>query len=323
MPTFSEKSETMHTCRIHRCLFGGIALAALFFASPARADLTLGSLGGYAMFAGGTTSDSNSTAYINLNNYSTYGTIAAAKIQGAAPNDYYGNIMVGGSNSQPAGTLHSGFTFSNGNTFNTQRSDAIALSNGLQGLAATQTLSGITTTGSTIVGNGGVNVIDVNGNITKAFALSGGANDYFVFNVTGALNVGSGAIADITGTGVTANHIIFNLIGSGTVNTMTPDTLYGTLLSVNGHYTYTLDSVAYGAAINLYDSPNAIKGLSDQFQYGKVGSTDYTFSGITAVPEPSSIALMGMGVLGMTGAALRRHRRVARSAAGTASGLSA
>jgi hypothetical protein len=323
MPTILDKSELMHNRRIHRGLVGGIALAALCFASTARADLTLGSLGGYAMFAGGTTSDNNSNAYINLNNYSTYGTLAAAKIQGAASNDYYGNVMVAASNSQPAGTLHSGFTFSNGNTFNTQRSDAIALGNGLQGLAATQTLSGITTAGSTIAGNGGVNVIDVNGNITKAFGLSGGANDYFVFNVTGSLNVGSGAIADITGTGVTANHIIFNFIGSGIVNTTVSDTLYGTLLSVNGNYTYNLDSVAYGAAINLYDGANAIKGSSDQVQYGKVGSTNYTFSGITAVPEPSSITLMGMGVMGLTGAAIRRHRRLARSVAGTANGLSA
>ncbi|HEY2837902.1 MAG TPA: collagen-binding domain-containing protein [Pirellulales bacterium] len=279
--------------------------------SPCSATLlTLGHASNFAMLADLTTADSTSatkTASINLNNYTINGDLGAPTIKGAAPNHYNGNIYTANS-SQPAGTLVGTYHPSSAATINTAAADAITFSNQIAALTTTQTVSG-NLNGQTITGAGGVNVIDVTGGITGAFNVHGGANDIFVFNVHGTMNVTSGVIGgNNAGSTVTPSQIIYNFIGTTagqTVKTMVPNTVNGTLLSVNGNYTFTLDSVANGQAINLFDGATAITGMSAQFQNG----TGNFFRGVP-VPEPSTIALgiAGFACLGFV-AQRKRLRR--------------
>jgi PEP-CTERM motif len=296
---------------------GAVVLSPLAFlafsplaVAPARAgSITLGAAGNFAMFADVT--GSTGTTNINLNNFIVNGNLGAPTITGAAPNHYNGNVYTTGG-SQPAGTFGTGCTYNNSSSalISQAQQDAITASNQLAALTATQTLSGISSN-VTIAGNGGVNVIDVNGSITSGFKVSGGANDIFVFNVTGTLNFNSGIAADITGTGVTASNIIYNFIGTTagqTVNTMVPDTINGTLLSVNGNYKYTLDSLANGAAIDLYNGATAITGMSGQTQNG----TGNFFNGVpSSIPEPSTLLLASLGALGVIGGYGLHRRRSA------------
>ena len=300
----------LHQSILRRLVFGPAVLTLLGVAAPQAlaASITLGSAGNFAMFAD-VTEGSSGTTNIDLNAYTLYGGIGAPTIAGAAPNQYFGNIYTGNS-SQPAGTLNSGYTYfpNSGTIISNAQADAATASNQLAALVATQTINGDLRSG-TITGNGGVNVINLNGSITGGFKVSGGASDIFVFNVTGTLNFNSGIAADISGTGVTASHIIYNFIGTTPnqiVNTMVPDTIYGTLLSTNGNYHFTLDSDVYGGAIDLYNGTTAIRGMSVQNQFG----TGNFFTGVPtfAVPEPSSLMMGSIAALSGLGYLWRRSR---------------
>jgi hypothetical protein len=170
--------------------------------------------------------------------------------------------------------------------------------------------------GQTIVGNGDTNVITVTGSITGGFQVRGGPNDIFVFNVLGALNMNSGiAGANASGSTVTPSQIIYNFIGTApgqTVSTAVPATVNGTLLSVNGNYTYALDSVANGQAIDLFNGTTAITGLSAQTQNG----TGNFFAGVAAaVPESPSFTMAMLVTVLFAGVGVYRRRRSRTAAA--------
>jgi hypothetical protein len=127
----------------------------------------------------------------------------------------------------------------------------------------------------------------------------------FVLNVMGTMNVSTGVIGgNVAGSVVTPSHILYNFIGTTagqTVNTMVPNTVNGTLLSVNGNYTYNLDSVANGQAINLFNGTTSITGLSAQFQNG-------TGNFFVGVPEPATASLAAFTALALTRFTRRRRR---------------
>ena len=50
-----------------------------------------------------------------------------------------------------------------------------------------------------VTGNGGLNVIAINGNIKASLVLSGGADDTFIVNVTGSLNLGNKEMLGLSG----------------------------------------------------------------------------------------------------------------------------
>lgn len=92
--------------------------------------------------------------------------------------------------------------------------DALAASSQYAGLAPTQDVGNINTD-VTITGTGGTNVIKVNNvNMGRGdiLALTGGANDVFVINVSGRFVFQSGAIQL---NGVTPDHVVFNVPTSG------------------------------------------------------------------------------------------------------------
>jgi hypothetical protein len=110
--------------------------------------------------------------------------------------------------------------------------DANALSTAASALPATQTFANINGA-TTITGNGGTNVIDVGSIMNAPLTLSGGANDIFVFNVSGTIQTNQPMT--LSG-GVTASHILFNLTGTtGNIfQTSGGDLLFGTFLATDG-----------------------------------------------------------------------------------------
>ena len=93
--------------------------------------------------------------------------------------------------------------------------DALNASTTAQGLTATQTFGNISST-TTVTGNGGLNVIDINGSINlnnASLILSGSASDVFIVNVTGSASFGGTGGLSLAG-GVTPNHVLYNFTGS-------------------------------------------------------------------------------------------------------------
>jgi hypothetical protein len=132
---------------------------------------------------------------------------------------------------------------------------ALASANSVSAYAAaltpTQTFGNITTT-TTIIGAGGLNVIDLTSIHNAALTLSGSANSIFVINVSDYYATNQ----PMTLSGVTANHVLFNLTGPGTGNggmslqTSGGAILYGTFLNTGGGQ-INLDNVSVtGAIIN-------------------------------------------------------------------------
>jgi uncharacterized lipoprotein NlpE involved in copper resistance len=94
------------------------------------------------------------------------------------------------------------------------QADANAASAADAALTPTVTLGNVTKS-LTLLGNGGSNVISVQSLNYRGdtLTLSGGANDTFVFNVTGAFHFARSTMV-LTG-GVTANHVLFNFPTAG------------------------------------------------------------------------------------------------------------
>lgn len=127
-------------------------------------------------------------------------------------------------------------------------SDATAFSSSLAGLAATQTLAAIML-GShgtvTISGGAGINVIalpSINTGTKSMITINAGANEFVIVNIgtstdPGSLQLGNGASIVLTG-GITPDHVIFNLMGTGTTAQLGNDTvLNGTILAPQGQFT--------------------------------------------------------------------------------------
>jgi hypothetical protein len=108
--------------------------------------------------------------------------------------------------------------------------DALSAAAAAKALSPTQTFGTISSP-TTINGNGGQNVIKINGDIKNSLTLNGTVNDTFVNNVTGTANLGGSSALGLAG-GVTANNVLYNFTGtSGTIATHVGDVVNGTLLA--------------------------------------------------------------------------------------------
>jgi len=140
-------------------------------------------------------------------------------------------------------------------------------------------------------GNGGLNVININGNITTSLILNGSATDIFIVNVTGTLSLTGSDVLGVAG-GVSGNNVLYNFTGSGgTLTTHVNNMVNGTLLAPN--YDFILHSL----------NGRIIGGQNITLMSGA------TVNGPPppAVPEPTTILLLGSGIVGIA-AKLRKRR---------------
>jgi Ice-binding-like len=295
------------------------ALVALFvFAGADRcfADFTgLGAAGGYAVLGldtppppgtptQGTTIDASLvtiTGNVGVSDMST--------LKNAAPSKVIGDVYVAaGGTVNNSGTI-TGTIFTHSANFPQAVTDAFAANTAGAALMATQTFtaSSINTAGKTITGNGGLNVIDITGDINlnnHNITLSGGASDIFVVNVTGNLDLVGTASLVLTG-GLSTGNVLYNFTGGtsahhGSFNTHIGDNVYGTMLAP--YYDMNLDGNWYG---ELIGGPMTIGLLSNATVTNSASFPSFTLP----VPEPSEfVALSAMSLVGLGGVFFFRRR---------------
>ena|ERR1051325_9198566 len=184
----------------------------------------------------------NSLVTINGNEYVSQG----GSLVNMAPSTINGNVYeyAAGQYSGP-GKLHGSINV-NPALLTQIDVDALNLASGASALAPTVVLGTISSP-TAITGNGGVNVIDVNGDIKNTLVLNGTANDVFVVNVTGTLTLGGNATLGVSGPVATGN-VLYNFTGaSGTISTHVGNVVNGTLLAPT--YSFNLDGGFNGRII--------------------------------------------------------------------------
>jgi hypothetical protein len=217
----------------------------------------LGTAANYGVLGLENTSINNSLVTINGNE----GVSQGGSLVNMAPSTITGNVYEFATG-QYSGPGHlGGSVITNPSLLTQNDTDALNASTAAAALAPTQTLSGV---GSPTVvnGNGGLNVIDVNGNITNSLTLNGTSSDFFVVNVTGNVALGGSSVLGLSG-GVTAANVLYNFIGSDTVATHVGNTLNGTLLGPNT--SFNLDGTFNGEIIGGGKSISLLSGAVVNF----------------------------------------------------------
>jgi len=190
--------------------------------------------------------------------------------------------------------------------------------------AISQTLSGEPGAPLTLTAGGSVNAssgtMDANGNEVftatidpsfvagSTFTINGASSQTVAINIgaTGTGSVGFDGSIVLTG-GITPDQVLFNF-DSGSYDTNSG----GDTLTIDNGLA-SLDPETTGS----YFDPNGAIDIIDSVINGRVfgGPTDFQITDstiIAPVPEPTSLALFGAGILGF-GILRRRHRRPARS----------
>ncbi len=130
--------------------------------------------------------------------------------------------------------------------------DAVDGSHGLARLPAEQVLPEIKDTG-TIVGHAGLNVIEskkIELEKGEVLTITGGADSVFVFNLDEKIKLKDGASIVLTG-GVTADSVIFNVLGDKDSSVESGAVVRGTIISLWAKVTVKdQGSVLYGSAIS-------------------------------------------------------------------------
>ena len=141
--------------------------------------------------------------------------------------------------------------------------DANAASLFAESLSPTQTL-GALSGDVTINGNGGLNVINIEGLHNATVMINGTANDIFVFNVAGDFSTNRRFILN---GGVGASNLLFNLLATdGNIfQTSGGNELYGTFLATRGGDFNFSNLNLTGALINTAGEVGIVSGSSVSF----------------------------------------------------------
>jgi hypothetical protein len=252
----------------------------------------------YAVLGLANASINNSLVTINGNE----GISAGGTLSNQAPSTVNGNVYEAASGQLTNKGTVTGSTVVNSATLSQNDADAAAAVKAAEGLSVTQTLG----SSSIITGNGGLNVIQVNGNISSSLTLTGTASDRFIVLVSGNLTLGG---SDSLGVGgkVTAADVLYVFTGSNSsVTTHVGNVVNGTLLGLNT--SYNLDGTFNGEIIG---ASNQSIGLLSGAIVNAVPFTPYT-PPTSSVPEPSTMALFGSGLV-IAGVAFRKRQRQPRS----------
>ena len=265
------------------CICGSVLLFATGSACLAS-TINLGSASNYAVLGIGSFLAGDAAGVINNSNVAITGNVGVGyggSITNMAPSSITGDIFQyrDGMYSGP-GTL-AGSIKTSSRILNQNYADALSASTQAAALNPTQTFGSIGSA-TTIVGNGGLNVIQVNGNITNSLILSGGANDEFVVNVAGTLNLTGSTVLGLNG-GVSASNVIYNFTSSGqTITTHAGNAISGTLIALHDDFRIDgsfMGEIIGGGDITLMSGARVLPGGT--------------------LPEPSIFALLGLGLLGL------------------------
>ena len=282
-----------------------VAGFTLLIAAPAWADqLDLGNAGQSAVVSVGP----NASLTINSGPITSSGVLYGDVLVG----DNAKSVTLSGGNdgSLPQGLYTDGTTPISGNlqnpftTFTVPTSvtqsafnSANSVANFAASLTPTQTFSTINGT-QTITGNGGLNVINVGSLSNPKLTISGGANDEFVFNVSGNFQTNQA----MTLNGVKSSQILFNFTGtSGNVfQTSGGDTLSGTYLATKGGDFQFSNLNLTGQLINTDGHIQYVSGSSSTFTPPPM---------IHQFPEPSVAIGLCTTLLGLGVVCLRQRRK--------------
>jgi hypothetical protein len=252
----------------------------------------LGSASNYAVLGIGSSSAGNPAGTLNNSLVTINGNQGVGfggRIINMAPSAVNGNVFQYQAG-QYGGPGHLGGSIStSGVLLNQAFADAMTAARLAASLSPTQTFGGISRA-TTINGNGGLNVININGDITTTLILNGSASDIFIVNVTGTLSLTGSTVLGVAG-GVSGNNVLYNFTGSGTITTHVNNMVNGTLLAPN--YDYILHSL----------NGRIIGGQNITLMSGA------TVNGAPPppVPEPTTMLLLGTGLAGIA-ATLRKRR---------------
>jgi len=194
-------------------------------AHPSASPIDLGAAGQFAVLGMPTTvitSDATIAGNIGVSRLGVFTAQAHSTILGDVDRHLLGTYLGG----TPAG----GQVVVDSTLLNQADSDALDASAVAKALTPTQMFQGIATS-TTVIGSGGLNVFSVHGDVTVSLVLRGTASDIFIVNVTGSLRLQGASTLGVAG-GVTAEHVIYNLVGnSGQVSAGAGNVVNGTILA--------------------------------------------------------------------------------------------
>ncbi len=233
--------------------------------TAAAGVISLGTANNYSVLGLNNTTITNSLVTI----YGNEGVSQGGSLSNMAPSTITGNVYEYASGQYSGPGKLGGSVIVNSTLLAQNDTDALNASTTAKALTATQTFGSITSA-TTVTGNGGLNVIDINGNINlnnASLILSGSASDVIIVNVTGTASfVGTGGLS-LAG-GVTPNHVLYNFTGSsGTIASHVGNVFYGTLLAPT--YSFNLDGSFIGEIIG---GGSSIQLLSNAAVNANVGS---------------------------------------------------
>jgi Ice-binding-like/Dockerin type I domain len=190
-------------------------------------------------------------ANTNVHNYNAVvsghaGIAVGGKLNNWAPSTIMDNVYESASG-QYAGTGQiNGQLIIDASSLSQANTDALTASQEAAALTSTQTFGAINQP-TIVIGNGGVNVIRITGDIRDSLTFSGTPADVFIVNVSGKLMLTGNSQLGLAG-GATADHVLYNIIGAGgNVSTGSGNVVNGTLLAPNR--TLHLDGVFNGEVI--------------------------------------------------------------------------